>query len=133
MIYSTIDSRPKQRHRKPSTLQAKAALKGVIPEALNAKINTVANGVRVILVNNAAIKLITIRGGTNEDEAKGITGPRADINACDKDAPLESKGNMTPPGNPPAEAKTMAMNFAKPTCSAAIPDANGRLGSTLAN
>mmetsp|Transcript_25153 Transcript_25153/g.54212 ORF Transcript_25153/g.54212 Transcript_25153/m.54212 type:complete len:97 (+) Transcript_25153:1007-1297(+) len=96
-----------------------------MPEAVNAKINTVASGVRVILVNIDAIKLITIKGETKEDEAEGIIGRRADINAWANDAPFDSKGNITPPGKRPADANAMAMNLATPTCSAAVPDASG--------
>mmetsp|Transcript_36103 Transcript_36103/g.76997 ORF Transcript_36103/g.76997 Transcript_36103/m.76997 type:complete len:95 (+) Transcript_36103:189-473(+) len=86
-----------------------------------------------MLVNVAAMKLITIREGTSEDEAAGINGRAADIRAWDRAAPLESSGKMTPPGNPPAAAKEMAANLAAPTCSAAVPDAYGRLGFTLAS
>ena len=102
-------------------------------DALKANINTVASGVRVILVNTDAIKLITTKEETNDDEAAGSIGRRDNINACANDAPFESKGKMTPPGNLPADASTMSMNLATPTCSAAIPDANGLFGFTLAN
>mmetsp|Transcript_36314 Transcript_36314/g.87636 ORF Transcript_36314/g.87636 Transcript_36314/m.87636 type:complete len:87 (-) Transcript_36314:1615-1875(-) len=86
-----------------------------MPDAVSAIISTVASGVRVILVSVAAIKLITIKGATKEDEAEGNSGCRAVINAFAKDAPFESKGNMTPPGNFPADANAMAKNFAMPT------------------
>ena len=104
-----------------------------MPEADNAKINTVASGVRVMLVNVAAMRLITIKGDTNEEEAAGINGCKADTKPCANDAPFESKGNMTPPGNFPADANAIAKNLAIPICSAAIPDAYGRFGSTFAN
>mmetsp|Transcript_10986 Transcript_10986/g.19728 ORF Transcript_10986/g.19728 Transcript_10986/m.19728 type:complete len:166 (-) Transcript_10986:649-1146(-) len=79
------------------------------------------------------MKLITISGATNDDVAKGRSGRTAAINACDKSAPLESRGKMTPPGKPPAAAKAIATNFAIPTCNGAATPANGRLGSTRAN
>ena len=90
-------------------------LNGVTLEAVKAKIRTVASGVLVMLVKVADIKLITIRVGTNEDDAIGNTGRNADTNACAKGAAFASRGNMTPPGNPPAEANAMAMNLATPT------------------
>ena len=104
-----------------------------MPDAVNAIINTVASGVRVTLVNVAAMKLITIMGGTNEDDAVGKIGRKAAIKACAKDAPFESSGNMTPPGNLPADANAMAINLANPTCNAAMPDEYGRLGFTFAS
>ena len=112
----------------------KSTLSCVIPDAVNAKISTVANGVRVILVKVAAIKLITINGATKEEVAEGSIGLRADTKACPNVAPLDNKGNMTPPGSPAAPlASAIAKNFAIPTCNAAIPDANGTFGFTFAS
>ena len=92
-----------------------------MPDADNARINTVASGVLVILVNVAAIKLITINGATKEEV--GMNELKADVNACPNDAPFDSNGKITPPGNLPAEAKAIAKNFANPTFNATIPDA----------
>lgn len=86
-----------------------------------------------MLVNVAAIKLIVIKGTTKDDVVEGISGRRADMNAWDNIAPFESRGNMTPPGNLPADANAMAMNLAIPTCSAVNPEENGWFGLTLAS
>jgi hypothetical protein len=104
-----------------------------VPEAVNANINTVARGVRVMLVNVAAMKLMVMRGTTRDDAVGGIHGRNADTNAWDSIAPFDSMGNITPPGNLPADANAMAANFAVPTCSAANPEGNGEFGFTLAS
>ena len=61
-----------------------------MPDAVNARINTVASGVRVILVNVAAIKLIREQTGLGLKEAKELVddyiavGPEisSDILSC---------------------------------------------------
>ena len=106
-----------------------------MPDAVSANINTVANGVLVMLVNVAAMKLMVINGDARDDVVIeiGSHGRNAAANAWDSIAPFDNNGNMTPPGNFPAEAIAMEANFAIPTCSASHPsDENGMFGSTLA-
>ena len=93
----------------------RSELSGVVPDAVNASISTVASGVRVMLVNVAAMKLMVIRGTTRDDAFGGIHGRKADTNAWESIAPFERRGNMTPPGNLPADANAMAANLAAPT------------------
>ena len=82
---------------------------------MKARIKTDAAGVRVIEVSIADMKLIIIIGGTSDEDAVGKIGPSAEARAWPNEAPLESKGNITPPGNLAAEANAIAENLAKPT------------------
>ncbi len=102
---------------------------------MSANINTVANGVLVMLVSVAAMKLMVINGDARDDVAieRGRHGRIADANAWDSIAPHDNSGNMTPPGYFPADAIAMEANFAVPTRSASYPsDENGTFGSTRA-
>ena len=82
---------------------------------MKARIKTDAASVRVIEVSSEAMKLIIIIGETNDEVAVGKIGPSAETRACPNEAPLDNKGNMTPPGNLAAEANAIAENLAKPT------------------
>ena len=92
-----------------------SALRGVRPDAVIASINTEANGVRVTLVNDAAINAITVAGDNSEDVAGLSTDLRPSIRELAKIAPFARRGKITPPGNFPAEARVIAANFARPT------------------
>mmetsp|Transcript_12518 Transcript_12518/g.26664 ORF Transcript_12518/g.26664 Transcript_12518/m.26664 type:complete len:85 (+) Transcript_12518:118-372(+) len=82
-------------------------LNSVVWEADNVRMNAVANGVLVTLACVAAIKHIT---------ATGIRfGPTNDEHAWAKGAAAKKRGNMMPPGNFPAQASAIEMNFAAPT------------------
>ena len=91
------------------------ALSGVSPDAVIASINTVASGVRVMLVNDAAINDITVAGDNSEDVAGLSIELRPSKIEFAKIAPFAKRGKITPPGNLPAEARVIATNLARPT------------------
>jgi hypothetical protein len=108
-------------------------LKGDMLEAVIASIRHVANGVRVIDVNVAAMELITIIGPANECCKPGKTLLSPCNKECETPAPFDSNGKITPPGNLAADANAIAKNFAVPICIAANHDAKGAFGFTLAH
>lgn len=69
-------------------------LRGVVPDAVIARMRTVASGVRVMLVSVADMRLMTTRGGTSEDAAVGSKGRAAARTACARDAPLDRRGKL---------------------------------------
>ena len=104
-------------------------LSSVDAEAVNANIKTLAKGVLVADACAAAMVHMTAMGKSLPPPSNELS--RGD-SACTKAGAAAKSGKTIPPVNFPAPAKTIAMNLATPTCSAAHGLAYGMDGSTCA-